>query len=101
MSETYVYQPELRSPNYEEAVALLRLRYADVRVEWPDPLPHLDDISAGLRANRVVVNDLGPEFSDFAEYFRRAEYIGRYPEYYRHNLAEKAFEHYLALKLLQ
>src|SRR5580658_34796 len=100
MSEAYVYQPESRLSDYEQSVAILRSKCSQLKTEWVDPRPHLDEISQRILANEILLRQLNADVSGFRAYFERAEYTTRYPEYYRNNLSEKAFEHFVALQLL-
>jgi SAM-dependent methyltransferase len=97
----YVYQPEGRVSEFERAVALLAGKYPDLRVAWPDPVPHLNEISARLQSVGIPYQELTLSTPRFAEYFWRAEYALRYPDYYRGNLPEKSLEHFIAMELLQ
>jgi SAM-dependent methyltransferase len=99
--ESYVYQPEGRVSECEQAVALLRRKCPDLKVAWPDPVPHLKEIRARLESTGLPCSDLVLSTARFAEYFWRAEYALRYPDYYRGNLPEKSLEHFIALELLR
>ena len=98
--KSYVYQPGKRVSEFEQAVALLSRKYHDLRVAWPDPVPHLKEIRARLQSAGLPCSDLALSTSRFAEYFWRAEYALRYTEYYRSNLPEKSLEHFIAIELL-
>ena len=99
--DSYVYQPEGRIPEFEQAVALLSTKHPKLKVAWPDPVPHLREIRERLKANGLRCAKLVPDSRRFAEYFWRAEYAVRYPDYYRGNLPEKALEHFLVARLLR
>jgi hypothetical protein len=101
MPEEYVYQPGTVLSDYQQAVDILRSRYCTVKTESVDPRPHLDEIAEHIQSIGRPVVDLKVSSPDFADYFWRAEYALRYREYYRGNLPEKAFEHFLALRLLK
>jgi SAM-dependent methyltransferase len=98
---TYVYQPESRVSEFEQAVALVSGKYHTVNVGWIDPAPHVEEIHSRLQAAGLACKELVLDIGSFAEYFWRAEYSLRYPDYYRGNLPEKAVEHFVALSLLQ
>ena len=102
MAEAYVYQPESRLSDYEQGVAILRSKHPQVQVkaEWVDPRPHLDEISRGIQANAIPFKQLKADVARFRDYCAKAEYVTRYPDYYRNNLPEKAFEHFIALSIL-
>lgn len=100
MEETYVYQPESRLPDYEQAVAALRSKYSRVMTEWIDPRPFLDEISGRIQANGIPFQQLRLSVSGYRDYFDKAGYRVRYPNYYQFNLPEKSFEHFVALHLL-
>ncbi len=97
----YVYQPERRASEFKQAVLLLANKYPDVRVAWPDPVPHLKEIRARLESSGLSCADLVLSTAGFAEYFWRAEYALRYTDYYRGNLPEKSLEHFIATELLR
>jgi hypothetical protein len=101
MSEPYIYQPSTVLSDYQQAVDILRSRYSTVKTQSVDPRSHLDEISERLKSIGIFPVDLQVSPSEFADYFWRAEYALRYPDYYRGNLPEKAFEHSLALQLLK
>jgi hypothetical protein len=44
---------------------------------------------------------LKADVTGFRDYFEKAEYTTRYPEYYGNNLLEKSFEHFVALQILK
>jgi hypothetical protein len=101
MPEQYAYQPGTILSDYQQAVDILRSRYSIVRTEWVDPRPHLDEIVQQVKSSGLSTMDLKVSAPEFADYFWRAEYALRYQDYYRGNLPEKAFEHFLALRLLK
>jgi len=96
----YVYQPKRRVSDFERAVSLLSAKNPDLKVAWPDPVPHLGEISARLQSAGLPYSELPLSTTRFAEYFWRAEYAVRYPDYYRGNLPEKSLEHFIAMELL-
>jgi hypothetical protein len=100
MSEVYVYQPESRLCDYEEGFAILQSKYPQVKAGWVDPTPHLDEISRRIQSIGISLQQLKANVSRFRDYVDGAEYQLRYPDYYRNNLPEKAFEHFIALQLL-
>jgi hypothetical protein len=101
MSQHYIYQPGTILSDYQQAVDILRSRYATVKTQSVDPRPHLDEIAEHMRSIGSPVMDLKVSAPEFAEYFWRAEYALRYTNYYRGNLPEKALEHFVALQLLK
>jgi len=97
----YVYQPEGRVSEFEQAVSLLASKHTGAKVGWPDPTPHLKEIWAGLQSKGLPCTELSLSTARFAEYFWQAEYVLRYPDYYRGNLPEKSLEHFIAIELLR
>jgi hypothetical protein len=100
VSEAYLYQPESRSCDYEQGVAILQSKHPLVKAGWVDPTPHLDEISRRIQSSGVSLQPLKANVSQFHDYFDTAGYQLRYPDYYRNNLPEKAFEHFIAVQLL-
>ena len=100
-AEPYVYQPENRVTEFQQAVSLLSSKYPELRVAWPDPVPHLNEISARLQSAGIPYQELTLTTPRFAEYFWRAEYALRYRDYYLGNLPEKSLEHFISIKFLQ
>jgi len=49
----------------------------------------------------IPVQDFVVSVGQYKDYFDRAEYSSRYPEYYRWNIAEKSLEHFVAQQLLE
>jgi hypothetical protein len=100
MKPSYVYQPKTRSSEYELAVATLRSRYGRLVEGSVDANPFLDEIGEGIQNRRIRFQQLWPRTLAYRDYFNEVQYPVRYPDYYRGNLAEKSFEHFIALQLL-
>jgi len=100
MPRDYIYQPQGRLDDYGKAVAALRLRYPRVKAGWVDPTPHLDEISGELGVLGVLSRTLRIDPAQYSKFVDEAGYRTCYPGYYSDNLKEKAFEHYVALHLL-
>jgi len=99
--QNYIYQPVFRVPDFEQAVSLISGKYPKVGVGWVDPVPHLNNIREQLEFAGIICKDLVLATAPFAEYFWRAEYSLRYPDYYRGNLPEKALEHFIVVELFR
>lgn len=64
-------------------------------------LPSYEDkLLEALEQYQVPVKDLSIDVEGYREYFSRAGYADRYPNYYPWNIAEKSLEHYIAQQLL-
>lgn len=98
----YVYQPGRRGGDFE-ACALDLERSHRVERAWVDNTPPtvVAACTARLQVLGLRVRELRVDPVRFDEYRRAAGYEERYPDYYRALLAEKAFEHYLSLLLLE
>lgn len=98
----YVYQPERRVGDFEKCVEILRQGHRVVR-EWVNNLPSgvLVKIQEGFDQYGIPVRALYLDPEIYRQYFKQARYTERYPDYYRDNLPEKSFEHFIALKLLE
>ena len=49
----------------------------------------------------IQVRELRTKPEDYQGYVQRAGYRGRYPDYYKDYFAEKSFEHFVSLRLLE
>jgi hypothetical protein len=101
MSGDYIYQPNVTLRDYDSAVAAMRVRYPRLRSSWVNPGPHLDAIArrfdnVGMPAQQMRC---GP--AEYRSFLESASYATLYPNYYTGTLAEKSFEHFIALRLLQ
>jgi hypothetical protein len=98
----YIYQPAKSSLSYQASVQLLRDRGLEVVERWKDKA-YPDSLARTLFLAEQcgwVVKPLEINITDYNEYYHRAEYQPRYPEYYTGNLPEKSLEHFLSLTLL-
>lgn len=101
MPQTYVYQPTVHRADTARATAELRSKYNRVASGWIDPMPHLDEISQGLGSVGFPPRILQIEPGEYRRFFEAADYHFRHADYYRGNLLEKSFEHFVALQLLE
>lgn len=103
MNTPYVYQPATGSLSYAEAVQWLRQRGVDL-VEGgidntsPAQVKRILTVAeqCGCSLTPLEVNSV-----DYADYYQKAEYDARYPNYYVGNRPEKTLEHFLCIQLLQ
>lgn len=49
----------------------------------------------------ISVQDLNIDIDEYNDYFNKADYATRYPQYYAWNITEKSLEHFVAQQLLQ
>ncbi len=97
----YVYQPDERVANFDEAYAVLAERLGSrVTREMVDLQAVAHQVRAMLGGRGINLEDFNPDVADYQRYFEQAEYATRYPEYYKFNQVEKSLEHFICLRLL-
>jgi hypothetical protein len=98
----YVYQPRKTPITFAEAVRDLSNRGYTVVESAVDmtQAPTVTRIRGLARRSGILFEDYDIKDAGFRQYLAAAGYQTRYPEYYRGNQIEKAFEHYVALELL-
>lgn len=101
--QEYIYQPP-RGGSYEESLNFLRNKYPN-RVEEGGvdgtSKEVVSKIVATSKALDLPLQTLTVYKNEYEKYFNEADYSVRYPEYYKDNIFEKTFEHYLTAHLLQ
>jgi hypothetical protein len=99
----YVYRPEVAPQPFADGVQALRTRgHRVVESAIDNASPDVvDRILASARQRGLRMFPLQVDGDDYREYRRQADYEHRYPHYYADNLAEKSFEHFVALRLLE
>jgi SAM-dependent methyltransferase len=60
----------------------------------------IEHIVSGLQTHGYSVEDYAIDVAGYRDYYARAEYDQKYPNYYRPVIWEKSLEHYIAAKLL-
>jgi SAM-dependent methyltransferase len=103
MSTPYVYQPATGSLSHAEAVQWLRQRGVDLvegGIDNASPA-QVERIRAVAEQCGLTLTPLEVNAADYADYYQRAGYDARYPDYYAGNRPEKTLEHFLCLQLLQ
>jgi SAM-dependent methyltransferase len=103
MSTPYIYQPATGALSHAEAMEWLRRRGVDLvegGIDNASP-SQVEQIRAVAEQDGLVLTPLTVNAADYADYYQRAEYDRRYPDYYAGNRPEKTLEHYLSVQLLQ
>lgn len=103
MNAPYVYQPATGSLTYAEAVQWFRQRgfaLVESGIDNTSP-PQVDRIRAAAERCGWTLAPLDIDPAAYADYYQRAEYDARYPDYYAGNRSEKTLEHFLCLELLR
>jgi len=99
----YQYQLNQKDLDFDEGVNILEGRLKNRIVEGAinnaDPRC-LQEINKNLKKLGISLQTLEVRKENYREFFARAEYQERYPDYYRDNVFEKTFEHYLCYSLL-
>jgi hypothetical protein len=100
--EKYVYQPDKRM-SYEEALNVLALRggHKIVRNGIDNASPHvIKEVLYRSEESGIFIRKYAIDIEDYKNYFQKAAYSERYPDYYVDNIKEKSLEHYLSMKFL-
>jgi SAM-dependent methyltransferase len=97
----YVYQPNVERTDYDRSVLAIAERYpvrahaidnvSDAAIAKVAPLAE----AAGMELTPLAIDVLA-----YRDYYARALYDQRYPDYYVGNRPEKTLEHFIALTLL-
>lgn len=85
------------------AMALSRYYYMRLRrpKRWGLIPAEEDKAAEALRDLGVPVENFVISPGEYKDYFDKAGYADRYPQYYRDNIAEKSLEHFIAQRLLE
>lgn len=100
----YVYQPAELVEDHDSGTERLKARIPNHVINAWVPACHdtvVERIDCSLRGTAVPMSDIHVAPSDFHGYLEAAAYTVFYPDYFPHNLKEKALEHLLALRLLE
>ncbi len=103
MNTPYVYQPATGALSHAEAVEWLRQRGLDLVEGAIDNIspPQVERIRAAAEQAGLSLTPRVVDAAEYADYYRKAEYDARYPDYYAGSRPEKTLEHFLCLQLLQ
>lgn len=98
----YVYQPKVDYMSFSEGVETLKQRGARVVNSAIDNTSHsvVEKILDFARDTGIEFAEYVIDLEGYYQYFQKAEYTTRYPDYYRGNQIEKSLEHYVGLSLL-
>jgi len=100
--EPYVYQPEVVVMDFSESsLKIKNSGYKVVESAIDNNSPRVVSEIIGIAAkSEIDFKYYEIELDKYKTYFEQAEYLKKYPDYYRGNQVEKSLEHYLALQLL-
>ncbi len=98
----YVYQPDVKRMSYGEAVVALS-RHHPVRGHAIDNLSEepMRRVAALAAERDMELQPLRLDAAAYRDYYAKALYDEKYPDYYRGNRPEKTLEHHIALSLLE
>lgn len=97
----YNYQPSFRLNSYDDATKFIEENNEVVRGSVDNISTNVvEKILQLVDEQNILINNYIIDVSDYEKYFNEAQYVSRYPNYYKGNVKEKSLEHYVALKLL-
>jgi SAM-dependent methyltransferase len=99
---TYVYRPKAKVATFAEALAAFSARHSGVVNGAIDNIspPSVERILREAQSAGMVFEPLHCDVARYRQFVGDAGYAFRYPAYYPGNRAEKSFEHWFALDVL-